>query len=638
MNKKYTILTLVVLLLSVSSLKSQSLSNLIFESKITDATSSISITFDYAGISAGDKFEWQLIKALGDGSPDWGSGRNVWYSGNITPSSTGSGTQTIVNSTYNTPVAGEVFTWAGKITLASDGSDTGYNNTGNLVTIDNTATGTTWIGSKDSDWTAGENWTANAPVATSDVVIPSSTYTNNFPNATTPITVASITLNSGASFKSSSTVTGSVTYKVAVNDTNWHLMSSPVESEGYDTTWVDNNLIDNTTDSGTNVGIATYSNTSDADGDWIYTTDGSTGTFNTGQGYSIKRDATGSDISFTGTVKVNDAALTITANDIDGANENRWSLIGNPFPSYISVVDLLALTANDTALEDSREALYVWNGTTYTPVTTGYIHPGQGFFVNSNVASTTIAINQDMLSHQTGVTFHKSASSNTSINLLMTDGTQTKSTEINYIADKTTGLDPKFDLGTFTGASTSFSIFSHLVSNSKGVDFMRQSLPLDYENQIIPIGVNAIAGKEITFSVEALNLPTGIKAFLEDKVNNTFTRLDEANSNLKVTLNEDLNGIGRFYLHTKSSVLSTNNIKLENISIYKTNASNLRITGLQQGKVNIKLFSILGKQVMNTSFKSKDVSDVSLSKLASGVYIVQLETEAGKINKKIILE
>ena len=80
MNKKYTILTLVVLLLSVSSLKSQSLSNLIFESKITDATSSISITFDYAGISAGDKFEWQLIKALGDGSPDWGSGRNVWYS------------------------------------------------------------------------------------------------------------------------------------------------------------------------------------------------------------------------------------------------------------------------------------------------------------------------------------------------------------------------------------------------------------------------------------------------------------------------------------------------------------------------------------------------------------------------------
>ena len=38
-----------------------------------------------------------------------------------------------------TPVDGEVFTWTGKITLASNGSDTGYNNAGNLVTISSTA-------------------------------------------------------------------------------------------------------------------------------------------------------------------------------------------------------------------------------------------------------------------------------------------------------------------------------------------------------------------------------------------------------------------------------------------------------------------------------------------------------------------
>jgi len=459
------------------------------------------------------------------------------------------------------------------------------------------------------------------------------TITNDLANSG-----SSFTANHGASLIIGGTSTGDITYNVTVSDENWHLLSSPVVGEGYDTSWVNANLIDNTTDSGTNVGISTYINTTDADGDWTYVIDGASGTFATGQGYSIKRDATDSDISFTGTVKTDDASPTITANDIGGGSENRWTLIGNPYPSFINVTSLLGLTANATALEDSREALYVWNGTAYASVTTGYIHPGQGFFVNSNGASTTFAINEDMLSHRTSITFYKSTTSTVSVDLMISDGTNTKSTEINYLADKTTGLDPRFDIGTFTGTNNSFSIYSHLVSDSNGVDFMRQALPLDFENQIIPIGVNAEAGKEITFSAVALNLPTGIKVFLEDRTTNTFTRLDEANSEYKITLSEALNGIGRFYLHTKASVLALNDVTLENVSIYKTNNSTLRVVGLSQGKTNVKLFNILGKQVLNTSFKSNGVSEISLPKLATGVYIVQLENKAGKLNKKIVLE
>jgi hypothetical protein len=41
---------------------------------------------------------------------------------------------------------------------------------------------------------------------------------------------------------------------------------------------------------------------------------------------------------------------------------------------------------------------------------------------------------------------------------------------------------------------------------------------------------------------------------------------------------------------------------------------------------------------MSSSFKSNGVSDISLPKLASGVYIVQLQTDFGKLNKKIIIE
>jgi len=41
---------------------------------------------------------------------------------------------------------------------------------------------------------------------------------------------------------------------------------------------------------------------------------------------------------------------------------------------------------------------------------------------------------------------------------------------------------------------------------------------------------------------------------------------------------------------------------------------------------------------MMTTFDAINTNDISLPKLADGVYIVQLTTEAGKLNKKIILK
>ena len=462
------------------------------------------------------------------------------------------------------------------------------------------------------------------------------TITNNLTNNGSPISI-----NFGNSLIVNGSSTGNITYNLTINDENWHLISSPAVGQQFNDTWIGDNFIDNTNNSeGTsNVGIATYDNSVNSNDNWIYVQDGGSGTFNTGQGYSIKRDATDTDIEFTGTLKNDDTTIDITPNDIGGSNENRWTLIGNPYPSYIDIDALLSLTENETALENSREAIYIWDGSSYPPVTDGYIHPGQGFFVSADIASAVIKVNKDMLSHQTGVTFYKSSNSNASINLMVTKGGSSKSTKINYISDKTTGLDPRYDLGTFNGGSnSSFNIFTHLVSDSNGVNFMRQALPEDYETLVVPIGIVAEAGKQLIFSAEAMNLPTGLKVFLEDRANNTFNRLDEANSTYTITLDESLNDIGRFYLHTTASALNTNKIDLENVSVYTTNASNLRVVGINQEKVNVKLFNMLGKQVFSKDFESNGVSDLNISSLTKGFYIVQVNSEKGILNKKIILE
>ncbi|MGY8911420.1 MAG: T9SS type A sorting domain-containing protein, partial [Flavobacteriales bacterium] len=182
-------------------------------------------------------------------------------------------------------------------------------------------------------------------------------------------------------------------------------------------------------------------------------------------------------------------------------------------------------------------------------------------------------------------------------------------------------------------------VYTHEVTNGNGKKLGIQSLPnSDLETMVIPVGIIAEANKEITFSANVTNLPDGLKVFLEDRNTNTFTRLDELNSKYKVTLTEAANEIGRFYLHTKSSALSTETVALENVSIYNADKSTLRIVGLSQGKSTIKMFNVLGKQVMNATFNSNGVSEINVSQLSTGVYIVQLENEAGSLNKKIVLE
>ena len=155
---------------------------------------------------------------------------------------------------------------------------------------------------------------------------------------------------------------------------------------------------------------------------------------------------------------------------------------------------------------------------------------------------------------------------------------------------------------------------------------------------IVPVGVTAAVNSQISFTADAINVPEGYKVFLEDRLNNKFTRLDEANAKYTATVTEKSTD-GRFFLHTRTSaVLNVDTELLSSVSIYKTNNNNLRIAGLKSGKSNISLYNVLGKKIMNSSFNTNGVQDVSLPKLAKGVYVVQLETEYGNINKKIILE
>ena len=499
-----------------------------------------------------------------------------------------------------------------------------------------------WDGSKDSNITDPANWdTKAAPVGNANTIeIPSGL--TNYPTISngTNLNVNSITIASGATLKTegNSTVTGNVTYKrnlvfKAGNTEGWHLIGSPVIGQTYDNAYATTNSI---ASSGSKRGIATYNNGL-ATNNWSYlsSNNSNSGTFGTGTGYSVKTAET-TDISFTGSLNTNDVDKGITI----GAG-SAYNLISNPFTAFINSGAFLGLAANSNKL--TSQSIYLWNPTTKnyeTKVTVQSfkVAPGQAFFVKCATPGD-LEFKEDIQSHQSTSTFLRSENP-PEIQLNVTDGVLDRYAKVYYNDNATKGFDNGYDGETFEGEENSFDVFTQLLEDNQGVNYQIQSLPnSDLESMVIPIGVKVGAGKEITFSAEALNLPGDIKVFLEDNVTNTFIRLDEANTNYKVIVSEALNGIGRFYMHTKqSSILGTNDHQLENVSVYKVNNGTLRIVGMQQGVNRIKLFNMLGKQVMHTTFNAKSINEIPLPRLSKGVYVVQLTTKEGKLNKKIIID
>jgi hypothetical protein len=513
---------------------------------------------------------------------------------------------------------------------------------------DNIPFSKTWTGTTNNDWATTTNWDSNSNPSTStdNVWIPAGL--TNYPTSAAAVTVNSVTINSGATLKATNTFTANVTYnRTLTNGSQWYYMSSPVVGATYNDAWATANSV--ASGQNNNKGLSWYDNTSydtntggsDTEtGYWRYlqSDDSNSGSFNVGQGYGVFT-SNSTTVSFIGT-RINTSSQTRSIT----TDVSNFNLVGNPFTSFLNLGDFYADNPKTTVLAETEA--YFWNGSSYDTKTSGLhptyeIAPGQGFFIEA-AADTNLTFDISDTNHladtaESSDTFQKSPRSE--IHLFLSDGTTSRYVNFYYIDGASTGFDSGYDGKLFEGVMQSFALYSHLVSDSEGKHFQLQSLPKDnYENMVIPVGVKAAANSEITFSANVLHLQEGLNVYLEDRLNNTFTRLDIENAVYKTTVSNAINE-NRFYLHTKAaSALSISTEFLDTITIYKTDNYNLRINGLQKGSATISIFNVLGKSIMNTSFEASSVKNIALPNLASGVYIVKLQTEDGSLNKKIILE
>jgi len=492
--------------------------------------------------------------------------------------------------------------------------------------------GIKWEGGTSSDWDTASNWSSNmVPNPVSEVTIPSGL--SNYPTAASAVTVASVDMAAGTSLISTSTFSGTVKYTRTLADTSddWYLVSSPVNAQDIDVFIAREGLASGTTDN--NIGLTQRYNT--GTDTWTYYQSGASGygNFTPGKGYAIKLATAGQDIYFEGTIRNSDQSRTLDT------SANAFNFVANPYTSYMDTATML--TENSGVL--ASEAMWIWNSSTGsydTKVTedTYKLAPAQGFFVKSNGNAGTLALNQSYEVHNSSDTFQR-PDQRPEIYLTLSDGSLSRLAKIYYVDGATTSFDNGYDGEMFGGVANEFAIYTHYLTDSEGQDLAIQSLPPNnFENMIIPLGINAEAGTAITIDAVTNNFPSGINIYLEDKQDNSFTLLD-TDANFSFTPENNLSGIGRFYLHTTSSVLSADDFATNNnISIYTSSKDNLRIVGVQNGTATVQLYNILGKEMLKTSFEGNGVNDINLNTIPMGIYIVKLATENGVLNRKIIIQ
>lgn len=467
---------------------------------------------------------------------------------------------------------------------------------------------------------------------------------------------ANVVLKSGASIIVSGTKTGNITYKRNLPTDEYFLVSPPVSGQSYDNSYVSTYGLD---EAGTLNAIGTYTTSNNT---WDFMEDGETLPFTSGIGYNVKRASGSGELSFTGVIAgdletqnggVNFTLIYDSSSSPDNDDQYlgyNWNLVGNPYPAYIKNSEFLTTNSSNIL-----PTIWTWDSAneTYDDKVGNILNsenanfpiaPGQGFFVRSS-APGAINIPEANQYHQIeigGVDTFERINTLTSIKLIINNGSSyNRHCDVYYLDDVTLGFDYGYEGQLFGGGgnANSLAIYTQLLEDNEGVNYQTQSLPnTNYEGMVVPVGVDALANAEITISAELNNFPASIKVFLEDKQENTFTRLD-ATSNFSTTLSTDLNSTGRFYLHTTSASLSTGNVLDNNpVNIFTTTRDNLRIVGVQSGTANVQMFNILGKQVLNTSFEGSGSNNINLPVLSNGVYIVQVKNESGTINKKVVIK
>ncbi|KGO88217.1 hypothetical protein Q765_04045 [Flavobacterium rivuli WB 3.3-2 = DSM 21788] len=345
---------------------------------------------------------------------------------------------------------------------------------------------------------------------------------------------------------------------------------------------------------------------------------------------------------------------------------NRYTAVGNPYPSPISVKEFFNQNAG---VLDANSAIYLWRKkndyrqSSYATITlaaytknsatgggaeqgvyfgrdnnTWLLSQGQGFIVRTatNATNTNITFTNSMRKAAPASgsqSFFRTGEDTASrLWLNITDGQDGFSqAAVAYMEEGTLGLDYGYD-GKMLSDSSDISIYS-IAEESK---LTIQARPLFTAGDVVPMGYKAGAAGEFTIALDHTEgvFAEGQDIFLKDNVLGTTTNV----TNQGYTFTTEAGTFDdRFEVVYATEALGTNNpqITANSVIVYKEGSSININTGTAQ-MTDVAVYDIQGRRLYAKSGINATTAVVSGLQVQTEVLIIEINTVKGKVSKKIV--
>ena len=372
-----------------------------------------------------------------------------------------------------------------------------------------------------------------------------------------------------------------------------------------------------------------------------------------GKGYSIYKEGSPGLVPFIGRPNAGNIQVPVSSS----YSRYGWNSVGNPYTTALKIKENTGFIyhnmVTNPVLEPGYGAIYMWNegicnfdvinlsgyfNSDWTNAYYGFVNystdemvqVGQGFLVNIKWPhpGKDIEFNTSMQLHSTMTSLKKASKSWPGITLIAQNGTTTERTIITFYEGGTTGMDPGYDAGTLPAYP--FQLYTRMVNGKENFNLAIQTLPVNqYEQLVVPVGIECPSGGEVTFKAMGVILPEGLNPIIEDRLLKTSTTLKTVDDSYKVTVPAGTRGTGRFYIrfsHT-TPVNETLQPEIKLIAWFADNR--IVISGITDSNTRATLYDLNGRKLGEYLLTGENRNEIPVKNVVTGIYLLHIRGNRG---------
>jgi hypothetical protein len=416
-------------------------------------------------------------------------------------------------------------------------------------------------------------------------------------------------------------------FKRYVTHSGWHYISSPVDHatvEGF---------MDK--DQGIYPGLWYYDETVyNPNKRWIPITS-AYDTLKVMKGYDVYYKNNPITVDFYGVFNKGRFSMNLTA------KTDSYNFVGNPYPSTIDWDAPQGWTRVNV-----DNGIYIWDPHTHAVTTyvngvgtnggSRYIAPTQTFFIICNDTNGGLIGVEDKVRSAAGVPFREDEVDDHIRFKLKAEG-YTDEVVLRFNSEASTMFDSDYDAYKFFSFNTDVS--SLYFKSEEGKLLSISSLSQLRDNLSVPLYCKPAAlGREMTIEPDLTNIPQDVDVYLEDLKTGITKNLKEGSYSFVAN---ERSSDGRFIVHfvNAQNFSSTEDIDAENSLTVWSNEKTIYLQ-LNEDVVNstIQIFDVFGRMLYSSETEIYGTHEISLNSLASGYYVVKVNTEKNTLAKKVFIK